>query len=59
MGLLGLWIAKVINEFYIFITYCIVLCVINWDERAQEAAERQAAKLKEDEDFAILGPKDR
>jgi MATE family multidrug resistance protein len=40
MGLKGIWIAKVVNEFYIFAAYIIVLRITDWDEKAKIAMER-------------------
>lgn len=40
MGLEGIWIAKVINEFYIFIAYFLLIRFTNWDEKAEEAMQR-------------------
>ena len=40
MGLEGIWIAKVINEFYIAAAYIIVLRITDWDEKAKIAMER-------------------
>merc|ERR1712166_1266991 len=37
MGLEGLWIAKVVNEFYIALAYIIVLRITDWDEKAKIA----------------------
>jgi len=59
MGLEGIWIAKVINEFYIAAMYIIVLRVTDWDDKARIAAERQSAKLQEDEEFEMIKPSNR
>ena len=59
MGLEGIWIAKVVNEFYIAAMYIIVLRITDWDEKAQAALDRQKAKLLEDEEFEMLKPSDR
>lgn len=40
MGLEGIWIAKVINEFYIAAMYYLVLRITDWDDKARIAAER-------------------
>jgi len=45
MGLEGIWIAKVINEFYIFVTYILLIRFTDWNEKAQEAVKRQNEKL--------------
>lgn len=46
MGLQGLWLAKLINEFYIMMMYTLLTAFTDWDKIAEEAKERQMRKIE-------------
>ena len=48
MGLEGMWIAVVINIFFIVSAYYVLIMKTDWEQKAKEGAERQIAKLEAD-----------
>ena len=48
MGLKGLWLAKLVNEFYIMVMYSLLTAYTDWDRISTEARNRQIQKIEAD-----------